>query len=341
MTKKSLTIISIVLVAVIATTTFLTSGTFLKGKLELNNVPWWCVKPTYGSTESTYTPKIITESDSKKIPGILKAIKDLIPSEDATKTSTPGGQSRSGGNSGQETVAPGNIIPPISIGTLPINFGDNNTDTNTSEKIDETKAKEGYWSYQLKCPEGYNVNYKDIDPGCKRIKKMLEKGTYTEATLPSDLQKYLRVCKRYGSWFTITMSENECYDYMKQKALYPSKTSYTKDEYCTEMYQKTSQKAWNDLYDLCKKKVLQGLKLTPEQENFCKKTTWWTTVTEDQCKKIGNEMNKLKTLLGEQEGNGELCTMIGQSEEQIGKTIHTCADLYPNYVSGGCGGGGF
>lgn len=365
--KKS--IAAFVAVILIAGSAMSLSGVNLLGDFVSAKVPDWCIKnpfyQPYSPEGGSYTPpttKGIGRADlvpgyswrfdkpGSITPGSLtkpdisrqlqnplkdityKKVKDL----DKPLTSEIGGSSTSGGRSGggQDTIRKGGsgvTIPGVTIPGVP---GGSTPGGNTPSQ--EAKNTDPYWSYKIVCPNGYQPDHDLFESTCPRIKKLLEGGLFTEATLPPDMKKLLPLCNRFGSWFSVPkMSDTDCESLfaaqMSGVNVDPSKMEYCWKMKNPDMYSKTYTK----LNDQCVNAKKNGGPLPPEVKKFCENSIWWwkmvNTPSKDECKKISSAMSDYKN------AGGEYC------ELPSGDTSSYCSLVYPETMPADyapCGMGG-
>ena len=362
--KKSVT--ALVVVVLIAGSALAISGVNLSGDFMKGQIPDWCIKypvvSPYSAESGSSTPSP-TRGLSQSLPGYAwrnatpgsmipgsrrapdismqlrsplkdiayKKVKDLDkPLTSEIGSSTSGSTSRGS----QGTVRKGGTdvaIPGVSIPDLP---GGVTPGGNTPSQ--EAKGGDPWWSQQIVCPEGYHPDYDLFNTTCPHIKKALESGLFTEATLPPDMKKLLPMCKRWGSWFSVPkMSDADC------EALFAAQMSgemvdQSKIAYCNWMkdpglYDKT----YNKLKNQCVNVKKSGGALDSKLKKFCEQNIWWwkmkNTPSEDECKKISSAMSDYK------KAGGNYCDLpMGDSSQYCSQVF---SETMPSdYIA--CGNGG-
>ncbi len=358
---KSLISVFVLVVLVASAVTF--SGVDLSGDFTKKSVPWWCIKnPVYHppqGTSSEYTPPVSrsnSNKDTSLVPGgynfgtytpgfqsrgsfrqpdltakVENPIENMkgsiknkfgkIESGGSSASETSGGSSRWGssgdtifkGKKPGGTPGVGNI-PGISVSGEypPSQSGDG-----------DVTPKDGYWNWQLVCPDGYTPQYELLQQ-CPRIKNFLEKGIYTEATLPPELKKILPLCKQANSWFKVPKQSPDDCDALFMKSYVYGWNKLTGEEaskltYCQNMQPNQSDKTWNKFKNICVDAKKTGKKLSPDMEKACKDGfIWWNQlVTQNECKDLFKLTSDYLAF------GGNAC------ELPIGDKAYACMDVYP------------
>ncbi len=370
--KKS--IAALVVVVIVAGSAASLSGFDISGSLIGKEVPWWCIKapvwhpPT--ETETNYPPSPVTgrgiglDPSGSRVTSMTPdftsggtirqlekkfrfnhplqdALKDKLKKLDSSPTADSSSGSRGGtaGSAGNGILKPGGRSggsPGVTIPGVPGVPGGGG-----SKGLSEPPTpKTGYWSYKTVCPDGYWVDYQNLDDTCTRIKKLLDSGVYTEDTLPPEMKKMLPGCKRHGSWFTVpAMSDNDCEAIQAKAIVYGwdklTGAEASKLDYCFKMKPASYNKPWKKFEDDCIEAKKTGKKLSPEMEKACGDNFgWWgTLLPTDDCKEI------FKTVAAYTAAGGNVCDL------PFGEKSYGCFQVYSELNTTGAkmcekGGGG-
>ncbi len=357
---KSLVSILVLVVLVVGAVSF--SGVDISGDFSKKAVPWWCIKdPVYhppqgtsgeytpsvsrgngkgvplpgGYSSGTYTPGLqrggsfrqpdFTAKIQNPIDGMKASISGKFGKIESGTTSgsrTSGGSSGSGSRGGDTIFkgkTPGGTLP--GVGNIPGISVSGEYPPSQGGDGEET-PKDGYWNWQLVCPNGHSPDYSLLQQ-CPRIKNFLEKGIYTEATLPPELKKILPLCKKASSWFQIPkQSPDDCDALFMKVNIYGWNTltgeEASKFQYCQNMQPNQSGKTWDKFRNICVEAKKTGKKLSPDLEKACGKFFWYNQlIPKNDCKDLFKLTSDYIGL------GGDACDL------PIGSKTYACIELYP------------